>query len=280
MSALITAELIAAVVSITRAAGDAILTVYNDDAFEVQTKDDASPLTQADLAAHEVIVRGLTELTPDVPILSEESTPPAFSERSHWQRYWLVDPLDGTKEFVNRNGEFTVNIALVADGQPVLGVVGVPVTGEVYVGDVTNAAAWLLAADGSRTTLSGRAVSHERSLIVVASRSHGSPRLEQFIDALGASFPGVERSPIGSSLKLCKLARGEADFYPRLGPTSEWDIGAAQAVLVAAGGSVWAVDGSALTYNQKESFLNPEFFAAADGSFAWAAQLPPVPAAD
>lgn len=272
------AKLTQQLIDLARVAGDAILEVYHSD-FDVQNKSDDSPLTQADLAAHRVISDALATLTPDVPVISEESVPPDYVVRKDWTSYWLVDPLDGTKEFVNRNGEFTVNIALIDGGEPVFGVVGVPITGEVYVGDVTAGEAFCDLA-GKRRQLSGRKADTDATLVVVASRSHGSDRLENFITQVGEQFSGVDRKPIGSSLKLCILAEGKADFYPRLGPTSEWDIGAAQAVLTAAGGKVWAVDGSAVKYNKEETFLNPEFFAVADASFEWEARLPEVPPQD
>lgn len=271
---------IAEVIRLAQTAGDAILEVYQSE-FAVETKDDTSPLTQADLAAHAVIVAGLKDLTPDVPVLSEESEPPAFAVRQRWERYWLVDPLDGTKEFVNRNGEFTVNIALIEQGQPVFGVVGVPVQDRVYVGDVTRRDAYCIEGRDSqseRRALQGRPMARQGGVTIVASRSHGGERLEAFLAALEKDFAPVQRTPVGSSLKLCILAEGQADFYPRLGPTSEWDIGAAHAVLAAAGGSVWAADGGPMTYNAKESLLNPEFFAVADADYQWRERLPAVPA--
>jgi len=266
-------------VALVEAAGDAIMDVYRTD-FSVETKDDASPLTQADLAAHRIIARGLAEIAPEIPLFSEESEPPPFDTRKTWRRYWLVDPLDGTKEFINRNGEFTVNIALIEDHRPVIGVVGVPVRRQVYVG-IDGAGAYRLSREGSsvqRVELDGCVLDEASPLVVVASRSHGGERLERYLNELEGAFGGVTRTPVGSSLKLCILAEGEADFYPRLGPTSEWDIAAAHAVLAAAGGEVWAVDGAALEYNRKASVLNPEFFAAADGLFPWRERLPRVPA--
>ena len=266
----------AQLVSIVREAGEAILKVYESD-FEVENKADESPLTQADLAAHEVIVQGLTQLDPNIPIISEESAPPEYDLRRSWSQYWLVDPLDGTKEFVNRNGEFTVNIALIENNAPVWGIVGVPVQAKIYIGDVIENHAKLLEADGARE-ISGRGMQQEtEQLVVVASRSHGGERLEQYLDELEGKVKSMSRTPVGSSLKLCVLAVGEADCYPRLGPTSEWDIGAAHAVLRAAGGEVYQFDRSPLSYNAKESFLNPEFVAVADRSFDWWALLPEVP---
>lgn len=259
-------------IRITRDAGDAIMEVYRTD-FDVETKSDESPVTKADLAAHHVIAAALAELTPDIPLLSEESTPPPFDVREGWQRYWLIDPLDGTREFINRNDQFTVNIALIEDGQPVFGTVGVPAQGLVYVGDTRSGEAFVDGPDG-RAKLAGRAMAAGRGVTVVASRTHGSERLERYIEALGQSYGGIDREPVGSSLKLCILARGEADLYPRLGLTSEWDIAAAHAVLKAAGGDVWAVDGSAIAYNKPDTFLNPEFYAVADSNFDWRGTLP------
>ena len=263
-------------VTLARLAGSAILDVYGTD-FAVDIKSDRSPLTQADLAAHRVIVDGLADMTPDIPVFSEESVPPPFEERRGWQRYWLVDPLDGTKEFVSRNGEFTVNIALIVEGRPLLGVVAVPVRDQVYLGDASAGHAVRIDAEREEVILEGRPMDRSRVCTVVASRSHGGERLEAFVGALDSRFPGIERRPVGSSLKLCILAEGGADLYPRLGPTSEWDIAAAHAVLAAAGGDVWAVDGSEIGYNKGDSVLNPEFFAVADREFPWRGTLPDVP---
>ena len=259
-----------ALIHLAAAAGREILDVY-ETPFDVTTKDDASPLTEADLRAHRVIVEGLHELTPDVPVISEEAEPPPFAERRHWQRYWLVDPLDGTKEFVSRNGEFTVNIALIEAGEPVLGVVGVPVRGHIYVGDRLANTAFRLS-EGGREPLRTRPM-EPGAVTVVASRRHGGDRLAGYLDTLAESFE-IARRPVGSSLKFCLLAEGEADFYPRLGPTSEWDIAAAHAVLQAAGGAVMLTDGAPLHYNAKESFLNPDFVAVGDPGFAWRDHLP------
>lgn len=263
-------------IEITQQAGDAILEVYKTD-FDVEIKGDDSPVTKADLAAHAVIERGLKALTPDIPVLSEESVPPEFSVRQHWNRYWLVDPLDGTKEFINKNDEFTVNIALMQDGEPVLGLVGVPAQQRIYVGDVIGGKAFC-EEGGTRTHMTGRAMQRDRGVTAVASRSHGSDRLEAYLAALGEQFGGLERTPVGSSLKLCILARGDADIYPRLGLTSEWDIAAAHALLKAAGGDVWAADGSPIAYNKPDTFLNPEFIAVSDRGFDWRGCLPDVSA--
>jgi 3'(2'), 5'-bisphosphate nucleotidase len=266
--------LIDALVSIVEAAGREIMRVYSTS-FEVVKKDDESPLTQADLASHRSIKSALQRLTPDVPILSEESTLPDFATRRVWSRYWLVDPLDGTKEFVSRNGEFTVNIALIEGHEATLGVVGVPAQQTIYTGDVVALRSERRDARGT-CVVKGSRMDRARELVVVASRSHGGERLEQYINALSTRFAKVKRTPIGSSLKLCILAEGRADFYPRLGPTSEWDIAAAHAVLRAAGGAVWSFDRAPLRYNTKDSLLNPEFVAVADASFDWWGVLPPL----
>jgi len=255
-------------------AGEEIMRVYASS-FEVEQKDDDSPLTQADLASHRTLLAGLRALTPDVPVISEESSPPSYEVRRSWPRYWLVDPLDGTKEFVSRNGEFTVNVALIEGGRPVLGVVGVPALNRTFVGSVPERHAECRSSAGV-ARLHTRPLEPERPLVVVASRSHGGDRLEAFIAALRERFAVVERTPMGSSLKLCILAEGRADLYPRLGPTSEWDIAAAQAVLEAAGGAVWTFDRRPLGYNEKESFLNPEFVAVGDREADWWRLLPAV----
>lgn len=255
-------------IDIVERSGKAILDVYHRD-FEVQSKPDESPLTEADLAAHHIILAGLQALTPGIPVISEESEPPGFETRKNWSEYWLVDPLDGTKEFVNRNGEFTVNIALIENGLPVYGIVGVPVQDKIFIGDVARSEARLLS-DGESQLIRGRAMFEPPGdLMVVASRSHGGERLEAYLDRLERAIGSMQRKAVGSSLKLCVMAAGEADCYPRLGPTSEWDIAAAHALLRAAGGEVYTFDGNVLSYNSKESLLNPDFIAVADASFRW-----------
>ncbi|MEM1434985.1 MAG: 3'(2'),5'-bisphosphate nucleotidase CysQ [Pseudomonadota bacterium] len=268
----------AELVRLAEAAGEKILEIYDTD-FEVDHKEDESPLTKADLAAHEVLQAGLKQLTPDIPILSEESVPPSFEVRKTWSSYWLVDPLDGTKEFVNRNGEFTVNLALIRDGAPAIGVVGVPVQQQVYFGDVGRGLAVRFERRGQdldEAPLHTRTMQDRNTLKVVASRSHGGAELETFFAGLAEKYPEIERTSVGSSLKLCILAAGEADLYPRIGPTSEWDIAAAHAVLTAAGGEVFTGTGAPLRYNGKASLLNPDFVAVADSRFDWLAQLPEI----
>ena len=258
-------ELIDPITELAIEAGQAILEVYATD-FDVQAKGDDSPLTQADLASHRCIVAGLKSLTPDLPIISEEDGLPAFEERSQWQRYWLIDPLDGTKEFVNRNGEFTVNIALVDNGRPILGVVHVPVQEKSYVGCEGHGSE--LRQGGSTTSISvaGESASPVR---IVGSRSHRGSSLDEFLEKIG----DTDLVPMGSSLKFCVIAEGRADVYPRLGPTSEWDTGAAQAVVEQAGGKVLELDGKPLSYNQKEDILNPFFVVIGPTDHDWLALL-------
>lgn len=260
---------IAKLVDLVRRAGDEVLAVYDSD-FHVDVKADQSPVTEADLRAHAVLAKGLQELAPTIAVVSEESAPPPLEVRERWRRFWLVDPLDGTKEFVNRNGDFTVNVALIDQHQPVLGVVGVPVRGHIYVGDGDEA--FCLRA-GGRTPLEPRHMAQD-AVTVVASRSHRDERLERYLRTLQARFATVHATSVGSSLKFCLLAEGKADFYPRLGPTSQWDTAAAHAVLRAAGGEVCQLDGTALAYRPKHSFLNPEFYAVADPAFPWRERLP------
>ncbi|MGV6825337.1 MAG: 3'(2'),5'-bisphosphate nucleotidase CysQ [bacterium] len=254
------------IIAIARQAGKAILNVYEQD-FEVMEKSDQSPLTQADLASHEIIAGELAILTPDIPVLSEESAVTPFEERSQWQRYWLIDPLDGTREFVKRNGEFTVNIALIDDGKAVAGVVYVPVSDTLYYGEVGVGA---YRQDGDAEPKAIR-VNTEASLPVkvAGSRSHAGDSLLQFLNNLGEH----EIVSMGSSLKLCLVAEGHADIYPRLGPTSEWDTAAAQAVVEAAGGRVTDLKMQPLRYNTKESLLNPFFLVFGDLERNWSQYL-------
>ena len=251
-----------AIAEIAVEAGKAILEIYKQD-FEVVQKHDDSPLTQADLASHRIICDALAHLTPDIPVLSEESSDIDFDTRADWFQYWLVDPLDGTREFINRNGEFTVNIALIRFHNPVLGVVHVPVSGVTYTGLVGKWAS-RHASDGSMEHISVRLPCAD-PMVVVGSRSHANPRLMEFLGQMG----NYELVSMGSSLKFCLLAEGSADFYPRLGPTSEWDTAAAHAVVLAAGGKIITLDGKPLRYNTKRSLLNPEFLVIADDSKDW-----------
>jgi 3'(2'), 5'-bisphosphate nucleotidase len=257
-------------------AGQAILEVYNSDDFQVIEKEDKSPLTKADRAAHQVIVSHLEKT--GIQILSEEGRNISYDERSGWDLFWLVDPLDGTKEFIKRNGEFTVNIALISKGRPVFGVVYAPVLEKLYVG-IPGEGSWMSDKPKKAVTLenvkkSGRPMpvsgpEFKSPYKVVASRSHLNPETEQYLEQIKEAEGEIEIVSKGSSLKLCMVATGEADVYPRLGPTMEWDVAAAHAVVSGAGKHVyrlkegesekerWEKDGE-LHYNKK-NLLNPYF---------------------
>ena len=264
---------LAEIESIARRAGAAIMEVYESEGgVEVQYKDDDSPLTEADRRAHAVIAAGLAELQPRLPVLSEESAQPGYETRRQWRRYWLVDPLDGTREFVKRNGEFTVNIALINEGVAESGVVHVPVSGVSYLG--------ALGLGASRQEVGGRpvpigagATSTDAPLRMVASRSHLDPHVTRVLRRLEAEFGAVEMVNMGSSLKLCLLAEGKADIYPRLAPTFEWDTAAAHAVLAAAGGEIYDTRFQPLRYNKGADLRNPHFIAVADTGTDWQALL-------
>jgi 3'(2'), 5'-bisphosphate nucleotidase len=260
------------VIVIARAAGDAIMQVYSTD-FNVVKKDDNSPLTQADLAAHQVIIQALSKLTPDIAILSEESETISFETRHQWQQYWLIDPLDGTREFIKRNGEFTVNIAFIDQHQPVLGVVYAPVTGLLYYASHGRGAFKQLEASCSSQNIHTRALNLE-SPTVAGSRSHSNEKMQQFMHNLeNAAGIAPELISMGSSLKICLVAEGLADVYPRLGPTSEWDTAAAHCILLEAGGDIVDMFNQSLLYNTKDSLLNPSFFAKCDGVYDWSVYL-------
>ncbi len=243
------------VAGIAREAGREILEVYVGGMVASTAKADTSPLTAADLRAHRLITQRLGELTPGVPVLSEEAAEVPSAVRAQWRRYWLVDPLDGTREFLSRNGEFTVNIALIEGHAPALGVVHVPVSGTTY-GGVPGEGAWRELSGAAAQPIHVAAHS-AMPLRVVGSRSHRGDSLDAFLARVGPH----ELLAIGSSLKFCLVAEGAADVYPRLGPTSEWDTAAAHAVLAAAGGAVTALDGTPLEYNTRAQLLNPFFVA-------------------
>ncbi len=240
------------IIRLAREAGEKILEFY-DEKVEVTTKKDDSPLTKADLAAHHHIVAGLKELTPEIPIISEESGVPDYSERKEWNKFWMVDPLDGTKEFIKKNGEFTVNIALIEESVPVMGVVYVPATGVVYYGE-QGVGTFKKDEESKITQLINQEFKKPGKARIVVSRSHGDDATKKKLENIGIEV--TEEVPSGSSLKFCLVAEGKADIYPRLGPTMEWDTAAADAVY-----RYSTKEGekySPLTYN-KENLLNPYF---------------------
>jgi 3'(2'), 5'-bisphosphate nucleotidase len=250
------ASLAHALMPVVERASAAITRIY-DGAFAVQRKDDNSPLTLADLESQRVIIDGLKQLTPEIPILSEESAAAPWAERQTWRELWVVDPLDGTREFVKRNGEFTINIALVVQHEPVLGVVCAPAQNVTYWG-VAGAGAFTRAQQGETRAI--HTIPPQRPVRVLGSRSHASAQTAAYLARLG---PHVA-SGVGSSLKFCLIAEGKADLYVRFGATSEWDTAAGQAVLEAAGGHVTRMDGHRMRYNCRESLINGDFVAFSD----------------
>lgn len=261
------APAIAEIVAIARAAGEVILEVYHSGSVAAASKSDSSPLTEADLRAHHLIVSRLAVLQPSLPVLSEEASELSYATRAAWPRYWLIDPLDGTREFLSRNGEFTVNIALIDGNRVVLGIVHVPVSGITYWGSVGQGA-WRAQAGTEPRRIQ---VQPElgATVRVAGSRSHRGDSLDRFLSEIGAH----DFVSMGSSLKFCLVAEGQADVYPRLGPTSEWDTAAAQAVVEAAGGAVLTLDGTPLRYNTKAEYLNPHFVAFGSRQRDWLALL-------
>lgn len=252
---------------IAKAAGDEILKVY-DSSFDVEYKEDKSPLTVADKNSHKKIAEGLKRLYPQIPLFSEEGSSVPYEERKKWEKFWLIDPMDGTKEFVNRNGEFTVNISLIHGELPVIGVVYVPVKDIFYFAQKTKGAYKLENCPDleSFKTYAKKIICRKSSdkLTVVSSRSHLSDETKKFVGKLEEKYKDVDMISCGSSLKLCVLAEGCADIYPRFAPTREWDISAGQIVVEEAGGFVVTVDGfKQLIYN-KPNIVNPWFIATAN----------------
>ncbi|MDX1919069.1 MAG: 3'(2'),5'-bisphosphate nucleotidase CysQ [Candidatus Caenarcaniphilales bacterium] len=241
-------------------AGEAIMKIYEGDkaGFEVEYKDDRSPLTIADRLSHELIEAGLKKLHPEIPVLSEESDHVAYTIRRSWSKLWLVDPLDGTKQFVARQGEFTVNIALIEENKPVLGIIYSPTTQALYYA-AKEKGAYRVLGDGEPERLPSKHTPLPGELKVIGSRSHVSAEFEAFVNEQREKYESLELVNIGSSLKFCLIAEGKADIYPRFGPTMEWDTAAAQIIVQECGRNIYhAETGNELTYN-KENLLNPGF---------------------
>jgi 3'(2'), 5'-bisphosphate nucleotidase len=245
-------------ISIAKNAGDEIMRVYARD-FEVEVKEDKSPLTEADKKANQIILDGLRKMFPDIPYISEETKLTDYNDRKHWKRFWLIDPLDGTKEFIKKNGEFTVNIALIEDCIPVIGVVHVPALNKTYYGAEGIGSFKLEDTHPPMPIRNETHYTQKDKVVVVGSRSHLSNEVLQFVEELRATGKEVDFSSSGSSLKLCLVAEGKADVYPRFGPTMEWDTAAAQAVVMYAGKNVINFETKQpLVYN-KQNLLNPWF---------------------
>ena len=243
------------IIEISMDAGRVIMGIYKTD-FHIENKEDRSPLTKADIASHEVIFRSLRKLTPNIPVLSEESSRIPLSERIRWKEYWLVDPLDGTKEFIKRNGEFTTNIALIRNNRPIFGAIHAPAKGETYWGTQEDGSYYMNGNSSSDVQIIRVSENTNNKLKIVSSRSHPSPILNSLINKID----DYELVTIGSSLKFCLVAKGDADFYPRLGPTSEWDIAAGEAIVKYAGGCIYTLEGELINYNLKNTYINPSFF--------------------
>ncbi|MGI9282377.1 MAG: 3'(2'),5'-bisphosphate nucleotidase CysQ [Endozoicomonas sp.] len=266
-------KLIESLKQIAQQAGETILTIYHQEDLGIQHKSDKTPVTVADLKANEVIEKGLQALDLQYPILSEESVHTGFQERRKWARYWLVDPLDGTQEFINGNGQFTVNIALMEkseDGRsyPIFGVVHEPAENTVYWGG-RDLGAFKQIEDRQVVSIAPRPFQPEQETVALGSRSYGTERATAFAEKLRTLYPNLEVRPVGSALKSCHIAEGLADIYPRLGPTSEWDTAAAQAVVEGAGGLLLDPHGKRFSYNFKESLLNSDFLVVGDSSQNW-----------
>lgn len=259
-------ELLPAVVRIAQTAGEEIMTVYRTADFAVEHKHDNSPLTAADMASHHHIVASLNALTPNIPVLSEENASELpFAERRRWQTYWLVDPLDGTREFIKRNGEFSVLIALVQGNQPTLGVVHAPALAETWFAHLGGGA--FKHSQGKTFPIHARP--RATPLKVMGSKSHRDSTMPQFLARLGQ----YDYMALGSILKACWVAEGTADLYPRLGLTSEWDTAAAQIIVEEAGGHFTRSDMQPLRYNTKASLLNPHFFVFGSDYHDWSQYL-------
>lgn len=259
-------SLVDSLLSIMQRAGDAILHHYASVAsVEVHTKADHTPLTAADIASHEVVAEGLRQLTPDIPVLSEEAAIPPLSARQHWPSLWLVDPLDGTREFIDANDQFCINIALIEDGRATMGMIHAPVQQKTYLG-IIGQGAWRI--EGSkRTAISCREM--QQSPILISSSRRFTPDMLACEDGIRQHFGAVERLSQGSAMKFCRVAEGEADIYPCFGPTSEWDTAAGQAIVEAAGGSMTGLDFTPFLYNRRATTLNGGFFLLADSEFDW-----------
>ncbi len=255
--------------AIARDAGKRIVEVYAGDEYDVCYKADETPVTTADMAAHDIIVEKLRALDPKLPVLSEESDSVTFEERHEWGAYWLVDPLDGTREFLRRNGEFSVNIALISENKPVAGVVFAPVLDVAYFA-TQGCGSFKQIGESSPESIHVRAAPNP--VTVARSRSPVTgPRLQQFLDAIGEH----DEIPMGSALKSCLVAEGVADIYARLGPTGEWDTAASQCIVEEAGGHVTDTRSRDLTYNMRESLINPNFLVFGDDQVDWLQHLPP-----
>ncbi|KAA1188824.1 3'(2'),5'-bisphosphate nucleotidase CysQ [Pseudohalioglobus sediminis] len=258
-------DLVSPLLTLCQQAGRVICEHYHaPGADEYSAKGDDSPLTRADIASHRLLCEGLSAITPAIPILSEESTEKEAADRRQWPVFWLVDPLDGTKEFLGRTGEFTINIALIVEHRPVLGMIYLPLPELAYVGIPGHSARSFDMKSGEVTELATRPLRDGEPMTILASRRHKGQRLQSCLQWLEEQWDDIHRDNSGSALKFCQLAAGEGDIYPRFSPCCEWDTAAGQALLEAAGGALLGLDGKALTYNRRDTLLSPNFLALAD----------------
>jgi 3'(2'), 5'-bisphosphate nucleotidase len=261
-------NLVAPLIELCSVAGESICSHYHsEESDQYEPKSDQSPLTRADLDSHAIILSGLEELDEAIPILSEESTTIGFEQRSAWDKYWLVDPLDGTREFLDRTGEFTINIALVENHVPVLGLLYLPLEKKAYIGIPGSGAHCYEFSPGEgwqARPLQTRTLSSDEPFIILASHRHRGPKLGAVLEWLEQRRGPLKRVNSGSALKFCQLVEGDGDFYPRFSPCCEWDTAAGQALLEAAGGSLLGMDGKPVSYNRRKSLMSPNFFAIGD----------------
>lgn len=261
--------LVPELLTLCQRAGEVICDFYlAPGADQYRSKDDESPITLADVASHKLLCEGLNSIGAGLPVLSEESTDEEKAQRRHWPVFWMIDPLDGTKEFLARTGEFTINIALIANHRPVLGVIYLPLQREAFVGIPGAMARRYALAEGDISALQVRSLKPGHSMGVLASRRHRGPRLQGCLDWLSENWGDIHRDNSGSALKFCQLAAGEGDFYPRFSPCCEWDTAAGQALLEAAGGALLGLDGRPLRYNSRDTLLSPNFLGLGDPQHA------------
>tara|TARA_B100000029_G_C17482749_1_gene926121 strand:- start:487 stop:1287 length:801 start_codon:yes stop_codon:yes gene_type:complete len=247
-------EIIKEVVEISKKASRSILEIYEEELSEYEIKSDSTPLTQADISSHRIIDKGLKKITPEIPILSEEGSNIPFEVRSNWGEYWLIDPLDGTKEFIKRNGEFTVNIALIRNNKPIFGVINIPVENQIYWG-AKGLGSYVIDNDKEPRKIQVN-TRNNKKIRILTSRSHAVNE-----NLILKKLENYEIVRAGSSLKFCLIASGIADIYPRFGPTSEWDIAAGHAILESAGGIIVDMNKKQIEYNKKASYINNNFIA-------------------
>lgn len=270
-------ELLDALIAALWEAVDAILAIYPNKVQDIKYKHDNSPVTAADRASHNLLAKALERLTPDIPLLSEEGEHTPWELRRQWQRFWLLDPLDGTKEFLNTNDQFTINLGLVEGHSPSLGLVAVPTEQVIYLGVPGQHLCLKYRRNEPPEQITTRTLPNTAPAVVLVSHNHDAPNYQRWLDFLTAQLPaGIKTEPAGSALKFCLMVNGEADFYPRLHPTWLWDTAAPHAVLAAAGGEVFDLQGNPLRYNHTEALLNPNFIAVANLNYPWLKTLAPL----